>query len=57
MGRSLFAAVSATMFIIYTVSSIIAIPVVYWPLLGICVAYTGTIRDQMRKLAELPHKA
>lgn len=57
IGRSLFAAVSATMFIIYTVSSIIAIPVVYWPLLGICVAYTGTIRDQMRKLAELPQKA
>jgi len=48
MGRALFSTVVAIMFIIYTVSSIIAIPVVYWSLIGLCVAYTGVIRDQVR---------
>ncbi len=49
MGRALFSTIAAIMFIIYTVSSIIAIPVVYWPLIGVCVAYTGAVRDQIGK--------
>ncbi|MDQ7746413.1 O-antigen ligase family protein [Hydrogenophaga pseudoflava] len=52
MGRALFSTVLATMFIIYTVSSIIAIPVVYWPLVGMCVAFSGMIRDQARRFHE-----
>lgn len=51
LGRALTATVAATMFIIYTVSSIITIPVVYWPLIGVCVAYTGVVRDRARELS------
>jgi hypothetical protein len=51
MGRALFSTVTATMFIIYTVSSIITIPVVYWPLIGVCVAYIGVVKDRVRELS------
>lgn len=52
IGRALFSTVAATMFIIYTVSSIITIPVVYWPLIGVCVAYTGVVRDRVRAASD-----
>jgi hypothetical protein len=48
LGRALIATVLAIMFIIYTVSSIIAIPIVYWSVLGMCVAYAGLVREQAR---------
>lgn len=56
LGQALMATVVATMFIIYTVSSIIAIPVVYWPLLGLCVAYAGLMREQAAATRESPVK-
>lgn len=56
MGRALFSTIAATMFIIYTVSSIIAIPVVYWPLIGVCVAYTGAVKDQIKSRSEILSK-
>lgn len=45
LGRLLLAAVATTMVIIYTVSSIGAIPVVYWPLLGLGVAYAALVKE------------
>lgn len=53
LGRSIIATVSATLLIIYTVSSISAIPVVYWALLGLSVAYTTLISEWSRKPNEL----
>ena len=52
LGQALMATVVAIMFIIYTVSSISTIPVVYWPLLGLCVAYAGLVRAQGAKVRE-----
>lgn len=39
LGRVLLAIVLAIMVVIYTVSSIVAVAIVYWIALGICVAY------------------
>lgn len=39
MGRCLFAMLAATMFVIFTVSSIDYIPVIYWTLISMTVAY------------------
>ncbi len=39
LGRAQFATLVTVMVVIYTVSSITAVPVVYWPLLGLAVAY------------------
>ncbi len=54
LGRALFATVSAIMLIIYTVSSITAVPVVYWSVLGLSVAYVGLIGERVRKPKEAP---
>ena len=39
LGKSLLATLLGMMFIIYTVSSILMIPILYWILGGLCVAY------------------
>lgn len=52
LGRALFATVSAIMLIIYTVSSISAIPVVYWSVLGLSVAYVSLVREWARNPKE-----
>ena len=39
LGRSLFAALVSIMLVIYTLSSILVVPVIYWCTLGLCVAY------------------
>lgn len=49
LGRVLIATLGGIMLVIYTVSGISAVPVVYWTALGLCVAYT-TMVD--RTLAE-----
>jgi hypothetical protein len=54
LGRALFATVSAIMLIIYTVSSISAIPVVYWAVLGLSVAYVSLVSQWARKPEEVP---
>ena len=54
LGRALFATVSAIMLIIYTVSSISAIPVVYWSVLGLSVAYVTLVSEWARKPKEAP---
>lgn len=54
MGQALMATVVAIMLIIYTVSSITAIPVVYWPVLGLAVAYAAVMREQAGQLQKAP---
>jgi O-antigen ligase len=46
LGRALLATLLAVMLIIFTVSPITIIPVVYWSLAGMGVAYTHMIRSQ-----------
>ncbi len=45
LGRAQFATLVSVMVVIYTVSSIAAVPVVYWPLLGLAVAYGRLMKD------------
>ena len=47
LGRSLFATLSAVLVIIFTVSSIGAIPLVYWSLAGIGVAYISIVKGTL----------
>ena len=44
LGRALLAALTCIMVTITTVSSILTIPVVYWCVIGMCVAYADMIR-------------
>lgn len=43
LGKSLLATSLGSMVIIYTVSSILVIPIVYWMLGGLCIAYSGMV--------------
>lgn len=52
LGRALFATLASIMLMIYTVSSIFVVPVVYWPVIGLCVAYARAMKAQTRKLKE-----
>lgn len=45
LGRALFATLSAVMLVIYTVSGITAVPVVYWSVAGLCVAYARLMAE------------
>ena len=47
LGRSLIATLGAVLVIIFTVSSIGAIPLVYWSLAGIGVAYIGIVKGTL----------
>ena len=47
LGRSLIATLSAVLVIIFTVSSIGAIPLVYWSLAGIGVAYISIVKGTL----------
>lgn len=49
LGRVLIATLGGIMLVIYTVSGISAVPVVYWTALGLCVAYAAMVD---RTLAE-----
>lgn len=53
-GNALFATLAATMLIIYTVSSILTIPVVYWPLIGVAVAYARLAREPVESQETTP---
>lgn len=44
LGRVLLATVLSIMLVIYTVSSIVAVAIVYWIVLGICVAYIQLVQ-------------
>lgn len=44
LARCLFAVLLSVMFMIFTVSSITIIPIVYWSLLGMCAAYVCLLR-------------
>lgn len=48
MGRCLFAMLVATMFVIFTVSSIDYIPVIYWTLIAMTVAYLNVAKQQLK---------
>lgn len=45
LGRALWATLAAIMLVIYTVSSILVVPTVYWAVIGLCVAYAGVMKD------------
>jgi O-antigen ligase len=45
LGRALFATLAAIMLVIYTVSSIVAVAIVYWSVLGLCVAYAHLMKS------------
>jgi hypothetical protein len=45
-GRALLAVVGGILVIIFTTSSITFIPVIYWSVAGLCVAYGQVIRDR-----------
>lgn len=49
-GRAVFATLMAIAFIIYTVSSITAIPVVYWSVIGISIAYSFVAKGVIRPI-------
>ncbi len=49
LGRALLATLASIMLIIYTVSSISVIPVVYWSMLGLCVAYALAMKEMGHK--------
>ena len=51
LGKSLFATLLGVMFIIYTVSSILIIPVLYWFLGGLCLAYAEFIARKQESRA------
>jgi O-antigen ligase len=44
LGRSLIATLTAVLVIIFTVSSIVTIPVIYWSLAGLGVAYISIVK-------------
>lgn len=48
LGRALFATLVGIMVIIFTVSSITIIPVVYWSVAGLGVAYAQMVRERMK---------
>jgi len=54
LGRALFATLAGVMLVIYTVSGITAVPVVYWSVAGLCVAYsrlkveTSSVSDELK---------
>jgi len=45
LGRALLATLLSIMLVIYTVSGISAVPLVYWSVIGICVAYSHMVRS------------
>jgi hypothetical protein len=52
LGRVLLSTLLGILVIIFTVSSIVVIPVIYWSVAGLCVAYA-----QMLRIAKLPATA
>ena len=49
LGRALFATLAGALLIIFTVSSIAIIPIVYWSLGGLGVAYAELVKKSKRK--------
>jgi O-antigen ligase len=59
LGRSLLATLLSILIIIFTVSSISIIPIVYWSVAGLGVAYAQMVRRERRELQKksmAPHK-
>lgn len=48
LGRALFATLGGILVIIFTVSSITIIPIVYWSVAGLGVAYAQMVRERMK---------
>lgn len=55
LGVSLLATLVGIVFMIYTVSSIYFIPIIYWAFGGVCVAY-GALSSNISNRLSLPHK-
>lgn len=53
LGRALFATLAGILFIIFTVSSITIIPIVYWSIAGLCMAYIQVVRMKLIKTRSL----
>jgi O-antigen ligase len=54
LGRALFATLLSILLIIFTVSSITVIPIMYWSVAGMSIAYAQMVRRQMRAQAMIP---
>ena len=54
LGRALLATLLAILVIIFTVSSITVIPIVYWSVAGLCVAYTQMVKQSFAEVSK-PH--
>lgn len=52
LGRALWATLAAIMLIIYTTSSIFVVPIVYWNVIGLCVAYVGVMKQESSRVQE-----
>jgi O-antigen ligase len=50
LGRALFATLTGILVIIFTVSSITVIPIVYWSVAALCVAYVQIARSRLKQL-------
>jgi O-antigen ligase len=55
LGRSLFATLVAILVIIFTVSSITVIPIIYWSVAGLGVAYARMVHAQARSASPRPN--
>lgn len=54
LGRTLLATLSSILLIIFTVSSITIIPIVYWSVAGLSVAYAQMVRKLAREQSRTP---
>jgi O-antigen ligase len=54
LGRILVATLVAILLIIFTVSSVSIIPIVYWSVAGLGVAYAEMVRKQKREASAKP---
>ncbi len=56
LGRSILATLLAILITIFTVSSITIIPIVYWSVAGLGVAYAQMVRRERLRKVTAPHK-
>lgn len=49
LGRALWVTLATIMLIIYTVSSVTAVPSIYWSVVGLCVAYYLSFREAKQR--------
>lgn len=56
LGNALLATLVGIMVIIFTVSSITVVPLVYWTFIGVCMGYLGAMREAGSEMAGEPQE-